>query len=160
MTKTMQERFEEAKEKQLARSKEVKKETNQKKISLPDPEKDKKPMSAYHRKKYRDYLITFPDLKCGICQLQMTENTRFMHLDHCHTTGEIRGILCHNCNLGLGHFKDSVVFLEAAIDYLYEMDRKTKDKIKKPHPSWTTPIKSLPLIKPWWFSLPNVWIPT
>lgn len=157
MPLTMQERFELAKAQQLRRSVEVKKETGNKKAVSPKPISEKLPPSAHQRKKYRDYLMSLDNKSCGICQIQFTENTRFMHLDHCHTTGDIRGLLCHNCNIGLGCFKDNIIFLEAAIDYLLTVDRKTKDKIEK-HPKWTTPIKSEPFKKPWWYGLPDVWV--
>jgi hypothetical protein len=39
-------------------------------------------------------------------------------LDHCHETGEFRGFLCNNCNVGLGKFKDDPVILINAIAYL------------------------------------------
>lgn len=39
-------------------------------------------------------------------------------IDHSHQTGKIRGILCQKCNSGLGMFRDSVVYLSAAIRYL------------------------------------------
>jgi len=43
--------------------------------------------------------------------------TRF-YIDHCHETGKIRGLLCHSCNLALGHVQDKVEKLEGLIVYL------------------------------------------
>lgn len=40
------------------------------------------------------------------------------YIDHCHETGEIRGLLCHSCNLALGHVQDKVEKLEGLIEYL------------------------------------------
>lgn len=39
-------------------------------------------------------------------------------IDHCHVIGTIRGILCHNCNMGLGYFKEDVEILRSAIRYM------------------------------------------
>jgi len=40
------------------------------------------------------------------------------YLDHDHSTGNPRGFLCRSCNVGLGHFKDNLEFLNSAITYL------------------------------------------
>lgn len=55
--------------------------------------------------------------KCGICQVT---GDYTMAVDHCHTTGSIRGLLCIKCNTSLGGFNDNVALLKAAIDYLQD----------------------------------------
>lgn len=48
---------------------------------------------------------------------------RRFHVDHNHTTGAIRGILCHSCNVALGHLKEDKERIRALIDYIeaYEL---------------------------------------
>jgi hypothetical protein len=58
------------------------------------------------------------DGKCLICGRHQSEFKRRFNVDHDHKTGEIRGLLCFNCNTGLGGFHDNVEFLEKAIQYL------------------------------------------
>lgn len=41
-----------------------------------------------------------------------------LNLDHCHESGTVRGLLCHNCNRALGLFSDDTSVLKKAIDYL------------------------------------------
>lgn len=57
---------------------------------------------------------------CKICGSKETnrKNTEYFAVDHCHETGKVRGLLCYNCNSGLGKFKDNPELLEKAIDYL------------------------------------------
>lgn len=55
--------------------------------------------------------------QCMICNQLHTED-KPLHIDHCHTTGQIRGLLCNKCNQGLGFFKDSTILLNNAINYL------------------------------------------
>ena len=56
--------------------------------------------------------------KCKICGIPIKECYKMLSVDHDHNTGEIRGLLFNNCNLGLGLFKDSIESLENAIKYL------------------------------------------
>ena len=55
--------------------------------------------------------------RCAICA-RMLGPGRHTNVDHCHTTGKVRGLLCHKCNNGLGRFEDSIDSLKAAIQYL------------------------------------------
>lgn len=62
---------------------------------------------------------------CAICQKPETSKanngyTKNLAVDHCHSTGKVRGLLCHHCNTALGKFKDDITLLEAAIKYLKE----------------------------------------
>lgn len=53
--------------------------------------------------------------KCAICCVKSSET---LQVDHDHITGKIRGLLCADCNRGLGCFKDSVLFLHRAARYM------------------------------------------
>ncbi len=56
--------------------------------------------------------------RCAICNKDLDVDRRNRHLDHCHETGAIRGILCRGCNNGLGSFQDNPEILEKAAIYL------------------------------------------
>lgn len=60
---------------------------------------------------------------CAICkreQMQQTRNgTKPLHVDHCHTTGKVRGLLCKECNTALGHIEKKD-WMDAATKYLKE----------------------------------------
>jgi hypothetical protein len=60
---------------------------------------------------------------CAICYkvetaLDRAGSPRTLVVDHCHTTGKIRGLLCNSCNVGLGHFDDNIEYMANAISYL------------------------------------------
>lgn len=73
-----------------------------------------------------DYKIMLENQKgvCAICGEKeksvapTTKKIRQLNVDHCHSTGKIRGLLCSSCNNGLGRFNDSIKKLENAIEYL------------------------------------------
>jgi hypothetical protein len=56
--------------------------------------------------------------KCAIPRCGTAVDMTSGHLDHCHKTAVVRGVLCRRCNQGLGNFKDSVELLAGAITYL------------------------------------------
>ena len=55
---------------------------------------------------------------CAICGYEFGQVLGDYHIDHCHATGVIRGILCDRCNRGLGYFRDVPSFLRQAAAYL------------------------------------------
>jgi hypothetical protein len=55
---------------------------------------------------------------CAICQKPQSGKRENLFIDHCHATGVVRGLLCTNCNRGLGGFKDNIDSLRRAIAYL------------------------------------------
>jgi hypothetical protein len=68
----------------------------------------------------KEYLIELyqeQDGKCKICS-EVPSTQRGLHVDHCHESGKVRGLLCHGCNVALGSFKDDPDLLTKAIEYL------------------------------------------
>lgn len=66
-----------------------------------------------------DYVRMLAEQKglCAICRCPPPAKKRF-HVDHCHRTKRVRGLLCAHCNPGLGWFVDDPARLRAAADYL------------------------------------------
>ena len=62
-------------------------------------------------------MYVFQDGCCAICK-EKFKNRKSLTVDHNHTTKRVRGLLCHNCNRGLGHFKDNPQFLIRASEYV------------------------------------------
>lgn len=52
--------------------------------------------------------------KCAIC----CKSQLRLHIDHCHKTGKVRGLLCNTCNRVLGIFEDSLDRFQSAVNYL------------------------------------------
>lgn len=92
--------------------------------------KSKAHSDKYYRRNYGLSLHEFflfmerQDWKCAICKtygFKMRDNhISGLNCDHDHKTGKVRGLLCHNCNRGLGLFQDNTTFLKSAINYLEE----------------------------------------
>lgn len=64
---------------------------------------------------YNDMLET-QDFKCAICSKE--QDNISLSIDHNHTTGKVRGLLCNSCNMALGLFQDSTRILLMAATYL------------------------------------------
>lgn len=64
-------------------------------------------------------MLVSQDGCCAICQKTLSLDVgKSIHIDHCHVAGNVRGLLCSNCNTGLGLFRDSINNLRNAIQYL------------------------------------------
>lgn len=75
----------------------------------------------------KDEVQKIADKQGGVCAICNTEGFTMatyhknkLCVDHCHTTGKVRGLLCHNCNRALGLLQDNTDNLKRAIEYLKE----------------------------------------
>ena len=102
---------------------------------------DRSHMDRYLQRNYsitsEDYyaLLGEQDCKCKICNgegFTMAKHHKLkLVVDHCHNTGQVRGLLCHNCNRALGLFKDSAKSLSRAINYLEGATTISKESTPK-----------------------------
>lgn len=69
-------------------------------------------------------LRDWQSFSCAICRKHelLCERAR-LFVDHCHRSGQVRGLLCQGCNSGLGAFRDRDDLLESAYHYLQETRR-------------------------------------
>ena len=108
--------------------------------NIDDFHKNKNTIDGYHHhckacrkieslKKYNlsleeyDLLVEEQNNKCAICGTTENKGTAKngrWQIDHNHKTGEVRGLLCQSCNLGLGCLQDSPEILSKALSYLLE----------------------------------------
>ena len=109
--------YEKHKEKELLRNREYYKTSGKQKKLEAYPERRRRILKSRYgiTPEQFDELYNKQLGKCAICQ-QTYHST--LHIDHDHSNGKIRGLLCNNCNRGLGHFKDSTELLENASKYL------------------------------------------
>lgn len=57
--------------------------------------------------------------RCAICKTDLRKiPQQLVHIDHCHGSGKLRGILCGQCNTGIGSLKDSSFIMTRAIEYV------------------------------------------
>ena len=90
------------------------------------------PFDAQKRVNLKRYGITLEEYElmhsaqggvCAICEKPETARNpkggvKSLAVDHCHTTGRVRALLCQNCNRGIGHLQESPELLSAASQYL------------------------------------------
>jgi hypothetical protein len=59
------------------------------------------------------------DFGCAICGIKIPGgNGKHFYVDHNHSTGQVRDLLCHNCNFVIGYAKEDIDILLAVIEYL------------------------------------------
>lgn len=97
------------------------------KIRIDEPERYAKYIKRHNEYlKERRYGITQEDFEkmlseqknmCRICGNEFS-SSKDTHIDHCHNSNIVRGLLCNGCNLALGQFKDNIDIMENAIKYL------------------------------------------
>lgn len=87
--------------------------------------KDGKQVDAGKGRRWNKYGITeetfnsmllSQNYKCAICNLEFNGTTP--DIDHCHNTNKVRGLLCSNCNRGIGLLNDNPIILSKAVEYL------------------------------------------
>lgn len=93
---------------------------------------------AHYRRQYGitieqyDELFKAQEGRCKICSQTVAER---LCVDHCHSTGVVRSLLCKSCNVGIGRFNDNPDLLIAAANYL-------RDWLKSAHPSRDVRVQS------------------
>lgn len=92
----------------------------QREYKLKNKDKFRKIQKTYELKKkygisYGDYEALLKEQKgcCALCG-----EISLLHVDHCHKTNKIRGLLCMGCNIGLGCFKDNIKTINRIAEYL------------------------------------------
>lgn len=95
---------------------------------LDNTEKCKKLARNRDLKKYditleeQEKMLRDQDNKCAICGKEIflfgSSKNLTAHVDHDHKTGKVRGLLCQECNTGLGKFMDNTDYLLSAVSYL------------------------------------------
>ncbi len=106
--------------KDIDRTKRLKKNwklNNQDKVKLSNKKAGLKRFYGINVDEYNE-LFNQQNGKCKICGRHQSELKKSLSVDHNHLTGNIRGLLCNQCNLILGNANDKIIVLEKAIEYL------------------------------------------
>lgn len=78
-----------------------------------------------------DTLLIRQDFKCAICKRPHSQE-KVLHVDHCHTTKVVRGLLCTRCNFGIGYLQDDQSIMRSAIEYLNKQDLSRTHSSEEP----------------------------
>ena len=74
-----------------------------------------------------DQMVLDQDDRCAICATtDKGRDRQHWSIDHCHATNKVRGLLCHTCNLGIGHLGDDAERVYAAAVYLRDHSRQSR----------------------------------
>lgn len=84
-----------------------------------------------YRIAYEEYVILV-EAQDGRCMLCQERPDRPLVVDHCHTTGTVRGLLCGPCNFGLGFFRDNPEVLARAARYVRKYNRRAPRQATQP----------------------------
>ena len=80
----------------------------------------------------REELLDLQDWRCAICHEGFSSERKSV-IDHCHISGYVRGLLCHECNIGLGFLRDTAAYLARGAAYLrHPPAEKMKIRYKAP----------------------------
>lgn len=101
----------------------------QRKDARAKPERKKYMRNWQLKKDFNISIIDFNKMfiaqhgRCAICEKVLSESgsrSKTAHVDHNHSTGKVRGLLCKPCNQGIGFLRDNIEILANAIEYLKE----------------------------------------
>jgi hypothetical protein len=87
----------------------------------------------YHYGVTLDAYKSITALQGGVCMIcgefSVTNRIKRLVVDHDHEHGQVRGLLCHRCNCGLGYFKDNLGLIKKAFNYLSAFN-EVKDELQ------------------------------
>ncbi len=76
-----------------------------------------------------DLLMEAQNGQCAICGATSSKSRhRKLVVDHCHATGVVRGLLCDDCNVGIGRLRDVGAMVQRAADYLHAFEHRQAGK--------------------------------
>jgi hypothetical protein len=88
-------------------------------------------LKKHYNLSLEDYnlILSAQKSSCAICEAHETTLNSWLSVDHDHSNGTVRGLLCRKCNTGLGGFRDSVENLQKAIEYLENPPHRSKNML-------------------------------